>query len=311
MVSLRDSMRQSAACGPPRGGARRRDASTRACALGARLWPALAHTLHGRNAPLLVGLSGLPGSGKSTLAAALVDEARRHGVEAQRLSLDDFYLGRATRRRLARDVHPLLLTRGVPGTHDLPLLRDTLRALARASARRPVRLPRFDKGRDTRQPPSRWPRVTRPPRLVILEGWCLGMPPQTTAQLQRPVNALERHADADGRWRLHVNAQLRRYQPLWQAPALRIWLHAPGFACARRWRAGAERTLRRRALPQALSSRALARFLDHYQRLGTHAQRTLDAWADLRVDLDGARRVRAIRRLRPSQPVGSTTTAVP
>jgi len=42
------------------------------------------------------------------------------GVEV--LSLDDFYLGHAARLQLARDIHPLLATRGVPGTHDIAFL---------------------------------------------------------------------------------------------------------------------------------------------------------------------------------------------
>src|SRR5579862_9116813 len=128
--------------------------------------------------PLRVGLSGLQGSGKSTLGAQLVRAARDRGLDALALSIDDFYFRRSVRRRLARDVHPLLATRGVPGTHDLVLLRRTLDDLRHASPQRPVTVPRFDKGRDTRVPPSRWRTIARAPQLIILEGWCIGMPAQ-------------------------------------------------------------------------------------------------------------------------------------
>src|SRR5690606_12103429 len=68
---------------------------------------------------LVVGISGSQGSGKSTLAALLVLLLRElMGLRAVNLSIDDFYLTRARRRDLARDIHPLLATRGVPGTHD-------------------------------------------------------------------------------------------------------------------------------------------------------------------------------------------------
>ena len=50
----------------------------------------------------------------------------------------------------------LLITRGVPGTHDVPLAQFTLDALRNASAKTLARIPRFDKGTDTRLPPSRW-----------------------------------------------------------------------------------------------------------------------------------------------------------
>ena len=293
-----------------------RDASTSVAALTAHLWPLIEATLRGRSAPLRVGLSGLQGSGKSTLAVALLRAARQHGVPAARLSLDDVYLGRAARQHMARTLHPLWLTRGAPGTHDLHLLRATLRALQQASAAQPARLPRFDKGRDTRQPPSRWPHVIAPPALIVLEGWCLGLRPQHPARLAQPVNALERHEDADGRWRRAVNTALASYAPLWDVLDLRILLRAPGFAAACRWRAQTEAALRARAAPRAMDAVRLHRFMQHYQRLSVHALATLPRWADICVDLDAARRVRAVRlawrfRERLSQGEGSTTTAVP
>ena len=100
--------------------------------------------------PTLVGLSGLQASGKSTLARQIADAARARGIPTQVLALDDFYLGRRARGVLARTVHPLLATRGVPGTHDIALLERTVRALREASPRWPARIPRFEKGLDTR-----------------------------------------------------------------------------------------------------------------------------------------------------------------
>ncbi|MEO5626654.1 MAG: kinase, partial [Dokdonella sp.] len=169
------------------------------------------------NSPWLVGLSGLQGSGKSTIARQLVAHADARGIRAQILSLDDFYLGRRARARLARFIHPLLATRGVPGTHDIGLLLRSVSDLAHASERRPVALTRFDKGRDTRLPPSRWRQVTKRPHLMVLEGWCVGVPPQSARALARPLNALERDEDRDGRWRRWVNAQLAdTYANLWK-----------------------------------------------------------------------------------------------
>ena len=74
-----------------------------------------------------MGLSGCQGSGKSTLVKAIAHVLEDvHHVNAVVLSLDDFYLTKAERELLARTVHPLFATRGVPGTHDLDLLRQTL-----------------------------------------------------------------------------------------------------------------------------------------------------------------------------------------
>src|ERR1700754_3502812 len=170
------------------------DASTLAATVLGRFAAAIAHA----PGPFVLGISGLQGSGKSTLASGLIAAAREHGWGAVTLSLDDVYLTRGEREALAARVHPLLRTRGVPGTHDLSLLVATLDALAKASPERPVSLPRFDKGHDDRHPPASWPTVAEPPTLVILEGWCLGVEAVEDAALIEPVNALERDEDRDG-----------------------------------------------------------------------------------------------------------------
>lgn len=245
----------------------------------------------------IIGISGLQGSGKSTLAAQVVRAVRRDGRTALAMSIDDFYLGRAARARLARDVHPLLATRGVPGTHDIGLLLRTLDALQSASAMHPAFVPRFDKGLDTRLPPSRWRRVTVVPDLIILEGWCIGVPPQAPSAWRRPLNRLERDEDADARWRGWVNEQLAQlYVPLWRRLDRLVLLQPPGYDVVRRWRDEQERALRARTAPRALTPAALRRFLMHYERLSRHALRTLPALADLRIVLDSQRRVRRVVR---------------
>jgi hypothetical protein len=50
------------------------------------------------------------------------------------LSLDDLYRTRAERQAMARQVHPLFATRGVPGTHDVDLGLATIAALRRGKA---------------------------------------------------------------------------------------------------------------------------------------------------------------------------------
>jgi D-glycerate 3-kinase len=247
--------------------------------------------------PALIGLSGLQGSGKSTFARQLATRANTRDARVEILSLDDFYLGCRARAVLARSVHPLLAARGVPGTHDIGLLVRTLRDLARASERKPALVPRFDKGRDTRVAPSRWRRVTRPPRLILLEGWCVGVPAQSAHALVRPLNALERDEDRDGRWRRWVNAQLAdAYARLWNRIDTLVVLQAPGFALVSEWRDEQERALRDRRAPRAMDGANLARFLLHYERLSRHALRELPARADVRVVLRADRSVRRLVR---------------
>jgi D-glycerate 3-kinase len=237
-------------------------------------------------APFILGVSGLQGSGKSTLGAGLIGAASRRGWGAVTLSLDDAYLTHAERLALARQVHPLLRTRGVPGTHDLILLASTLAALASASPARPVSVPRFDKGHDDRYDEALWPTEAEVPRLIVLEGWCVGVEPQGDDALVEPVNTLEREEDGDGTWRRWVNAQLAGYLPIWRGIDALVVLAAPSWEVVERWRGEAEEPLRARGEPRAMDAPALARFLQHYERLSRHALATLPAKADLLIALD-------------------------
>ena len=241
--------------------------------------------------PYILGLSGLQGSGKSTLARVMQAQAKARGWATEVLSLDDFYYARSEREALARDVHPLLRSRGVPGTHEIELLLSVLAAVPQASDRLAVTHPRFDKGRDTRLPPSRWPRITKRPVLVIVEGWALGIRPQPLTALARPINALEYDEDPDGTWRRWVNKQLRGYQPLWRKFDALIVLQAPNWDIVRRWRGEQEEELLARHAPLAMDAAAMARFLMHFERLSRHALATLPALADTVVEYDDDRHV--------------------
>lgn len=267
------------------------DASTQNSALAVHLLDHYAGRIARARRPYLIGLSGLQGSGKSTLAQVMKTQAESRGIPTEVLSLDDFYYSRAERDTLAREVHPLLRTRGVPGTHEIELLMSVLAALPNASARLPVPYPRFDKGRDTRLPPSRWPKITRPPKLVILEGWALGIRPQTLAALNEPINTLERDEDPDGSWRRWVNKQLRAYQPLWRKLDALVVLQAPNWDVVRRWRSEQEALLLARRAPLAMDAATMKRFLAHFERLSRHALATLPQQADSCVEYDTERHV--------------------
>jgi D-glycerate 3-kinase len=234
----------------------------------------------GTRRPFVLGIAGAQGSGKSTVAGVL---AARVGCPV--LSLDDLYLDGAARARLAETVHPLLRTRGVPGTHDVERGLAAIEALALG----PALLPRFDKARDEPGPAE---TVAGPADMLILEGWCLGARPQTEAELAAPVNALEAERDGDGRWRRWVNAQLAgRYQALFGRIDQLVLLAAPGFDVVARWRLEQEQ---RSGGP--MNAAAVAAFVQHYQRLTEHLLRRRGDWADLVVTLDAARRPVAISR---------------
>jgi len=233
-------------------------------------------------------IAGLQGTGKSTLSAQLATLAAGRGLRTVVLSIDDFYLGRRERLVLGRTVHPLLATRGAPGSHDVALAIDTIDALREGRA---ARLPRFDKIADRRLPPSKWP-LARDTDLVLFEGWFQKVPPQREDELAVPLNALERNEDADGTWRRWCNDALARdYPPLWQRIERMLLLEGPGFEVVPEWRWQQEVTLQA-ANPdrQAMTKPQVLRFVQFFERVSRQALRTLPAIADRHVRLDAARR---------------------
>lgn len=235
------------------------------------------------------GLTGLQGTGKSMLAADMAAMARRRGLPVVVLSIDDFYLGRRERLALGRRVHPLLATRGPPGSHDIDLALETIDGLR---AGRAVPLPRFDKIGDRRLPPSRWPRSPAGLRAVVFEGWFHKVPPQAQDELATPLNALERDEDPDGTWRRYCNEALGRYAPLWARLDHLTWLRGPGFDVVPAWRWQQEVTLQA-AHPgrKAMSRDQVERFVLFFERTSRQAMRTLPGIADREIALDGERRV--------------------
>jgi D-glycerate 3-kinase len=242
--------------------------------------------------PLVLGICGAQGSGKSTLVTALAKALEAEGIAVATLSLDDLYLTRPERQALAREVHPLFATRGVPGTHDIALGVATLDALERGEA---VRLPRFDKGSDDRTPAECWPSAPANTQVLLLEGWCLGALPQDSAALAEPVNALEADEDPEGTWRGHANKALAGpYRALFERADSLILLAAPDWKVVAKWREQQESDLRTTGAARAMDAAGVARFIQHYERLTRWILEEMPTRADLVVRLGAGREVLGI-----------------
>jgi len=250
------------------------------------------HIVSARNRcgrPVVIGLCGAQGSGKSTTAGRLAATLAAGGRTTAVLSIDDFYLTRAERAVLAAGIHPLLATRGVPGTHDTKLMMQTLLNLLNPGAADTVAIPRFDKSCDDRVPQAQWTQQRGPVEVVLLEGWCVGARPQPQDALISPINDLERLEDADGRWRRYVNQRLESdYADLFRLLDMRILLRSPDFETVYSWRAQQEAGLRRTDRSfSPMNAGELHRFIAHYERLTRWI--LLDEPANLVLYLDSDR----------------------
>lgn len=253
----------------------------------------IERTLRTSKRPLIYGISGPQGSGKSTIAAASAKQFSEAGLKVAVLSIDDLYFGREERRRIAARSHPLFITRGPPGTHDVERgisILETLRS------RRPARLPRFSKAMDELAPMSAWTEAAGDLDLLIFEGWCIGALPVTAADLERPINVLEEYFDANGRWRLAVNTALAgRYQQLFAQIERLAYLRPPTFDIVKDWRWQLERSLAAdrdpAEAPGLLDEDEIDFFVQHYERITRRMMADLPSRADLFLQLDERRRV--------------------
>lgn len=244
----------------------------------------------------VVGVCGAQGSGKSTfcrLLSTVMAEALGHPTAT--LSIDDIYETRERREALAREVHPLFATRGVPGTHDVELGLEIINGLAGLAEGEELRIPVFDKAIDTRLSREHWKRQCGPVQTLFFEGWCVGARAQSEEELVEPVNSLERDEDTDAVWRRTVNNRLEgNYQTLFALIDVLIMLRVDGMHRVFTWRRLqehklAESTEDTAGVPSRIMTDAeVDRFVMHYERLTRHILAEMPSRADIVLNLDAS-----------------------
>lgn len=256
--------------------------------------------------PIIVGVNGAQGTGKSTLALFLETLLNQHlQCHCARFSLDDIYLTRGERETKSKEIHPLLLTRGVPGTHDIELGNRVLDELLAAGDNDVVPIPAFDKSQDDRAPMAAWPLHRGEVKIILLEGWCVAAVPEPEPErLQTPINTLEQLEDADGRWRQYVNAHLAgEYQQLFSRLDYLVMLRAPSMECILEWRTLQEQKLAERVAAhqngagadRIMTPQQIKRFIMHYERLTRVMLEEMPLRANTLFEIDEQHQIKGVQ----------------
>ena len=249
------------------------------------------------NQPVIIGVNGCQGSGKSTLSdfiGTYIEDQSDYKTVV--FSLDDFYYTREIRQQLSKDIHPLLATRGVPGTHNATLLQYVVNQL---KYQQPVYIPQFNKALDDVEPKENWLEITEPVDFIIIEGWCLGVPAQSDAELVTPINDLEKTEDAAGVWRHYVNESIKKdYQPIYDFIDHWVVLKAPKFDTVYTWRKEQEDKLKEKLKnataeekSNLMSDEQVLRFIQFFERLTVHGFETLPNISQFCFELDNEREI--------------------
>jgi D-glycerate 3-kinase len=247
------------------------------------------------NDTFFVAVNGCQGSGKSTLTDYVSEYlSNQHQLNVVVMSLDDFYYSSQKRRQLAQDIHPLLATRGVPGTHDITSLDRIITLLKQRETS--FMIPKFNKATDEPYLESKWTLIDKPIDIVLLEGWCWGVMPQTAEQLKTPINDLEKQQDSSGIWRNYVNQQLAdHYVPLYKSMNFWLILKAPSFDCVYQWRLEQEQKLKSKNTDlsdsKIMSGKEISNFIQHFQRLTMQELNTISSAKHTTLYLDSYRNI--------------------
>jgi len=219
---------------------------------------------------LFLGLSGGQGSGKTTVTEILKIILKKFFKrEIQVSSIDDFYKTLKERNYMSYKIHNLFKTRGVPGTHDINLLKKFFYNLKKKNLKK-FKSPKFDKSTDDRFKKRYWNNIKKKPEIVILEGWCIGAKPQSNTLIKKPINILEKQDDKNFIWRKYVNEKLKKdYKSLFTKIDHFIFIKIPNFKMVFKWRLLQEKKLRQKSYSnkKIMNYKEIKRFIMFYQRI--------------------------------------------
>ena len=248
--------------------------------------------------PYFVGLAGGQGTGKTTISSLIkIILIKYFKLKVFRISIDDFYKTRKERIKLSKRIHPMLLTRGVPGTHDINMMLNFFKKSKIKKFKR-LKLPTFNKAIDDRFNKKNWYDLKNKPDVIIFEGWCVGAKSEGHNSLKRSINSMERIKDHKGIWRKYVNQQLKsKYKNLYSQLNCLIFLKAKNFSLLQKWRLKQERKLglksKNKIKSRVMNKEDVLNFMQTYQRITQNMFRNTPNYASIIFNLSSNHQIKS------------------
>jgi D-glycerate 3-kinase len=234
-------------------------------------------------------IAGSQGSGKSSLSKLIKLYLEKFYYKSVVIiSMDDFYLSKKQRTQLSKNIHPLFLTRGVPGTHNLELMNKKIKQIF--NKKFPIYLPIFDKVSDTRK---RTYRKVLKADVIIFEGWCAGAQPVDLNYLQKNFNNLEKHKDKNFIWRNSYNKYLNEYQKLFSQFNFFIYFQFNQWDHVLNWKYKQELELRDKKKDLGLK-KYLREFIQYYEKVSKWMHLKVPKYCNILIKLDPHQKIKSI-----------------
>ena len=249
--------------------------------------------------PFIVGLSGGQGTGKTTISSIMSIILKKYfKLNIFKISIDDFYKTRKERFLLSKKIHNLLMTRGVPGTHDTNIILDFLNKVKNKNFK-PLKLPKFNKAADDRFKKKLWYSINKRPDVIIFEGWCIGARPQKNYQLKKHINSVEKLNDQNLIWRKYVNYQLKKnYRKLFNQLNCLLYLKAKNFNLLQKWRLKQERKLltfsREYKNLKIMNKKEVINFMKTYERITKNMFKDAPKYASIILNLNSNHQIKSV-----------------
>ena len=249
--------------------------------------------------PYFVGLAGGQGTGKTTISSIIKIILEKYfKLKVFKISIDDFYKTRKERLNLSKRIHPMLMTRGVPGTHDINMMLNFFKK-AKSKNFKKMKLPNFNKAADDRFIKKHWYRIDQKPDVIIFEGWCVGAKAELVKTLKKSINSMEKINDKKLIWRKYVNQQLRtKYKDLYSQLNCMVYLKAKNFNMLQKWRLKQEHKLWLKTKKSSshkikiMSKGDVLNFMQTYQRITENMFKKMPKYASIVLNLNNNHQIK-------------------